>query len=193
MLATAYLVVSMIVGIASACVSTGITLNSLNIADRNSQLKGAISSLISSINKEISAGRLNVTKLLSFLQSKNTNALMTYLSNNPVITRNLKAIQDDSDLIASLQGELSALEAELASLTNELNALGYAQNQQGTSRERELYAKKKKELEGTKSKYDSLYEKAKKVQISTTEPMNLNTSDIDARSQNINGGINNNV
>jgi superfamily II DNA helicase RecQ len=188
----AYLTVSLIVSLAMAAMTTGLNINSLSIAAKNQDLRHLINSIISAVNNQINKGRLSFNKILSLLQSKNQNALMNYLMNNPVISRNLEGIQHDSDLIASLQAEQQALEAEISSLMNELNSLGYSQSQSGTGKESKAAEEKRKALEAAQAKYDELVNKAENVRISTTNPVTTYTSDIDARSQNINGGLNNN-
>lgn len=186
-----YLTVSLIVSLAMAALTTGLNINTLSIASKNQGLRQTINSIISAVNSQINKGRLNLNKILSLLQSKNQTALMNYLMNNPVIARNLEGVKQDSDLIASLQAEQQALEQEIASLMNELNALGYSQSQLGTGKESKAAKEKEEALKAAQEKYNDLIKRAGQVSVSTTNPVTTYTGDIDARSQNINGGLNN--
>lgn len=172
--------------------SAGISINQLSIANKNQQLRDTISRLMTVFRRQISEGRLSLNKVIALLQTKNQNALMNYLMNNPVISRNLQGIQNDSEIIASIQAEQNALESDLANIQAEINYLGYSQTQGGTEEEKKLLEDKKKQMTEVQNKYNKLVDRAKGIQISTTNPITVTTSDIDARSQNINGGLNNN-
>jgi len=145
------------------------------------------------VNKEVNAGRLNVNKVTALLQSKNQTALMNYLQNNPVISRNLQGLKQDSDFIAQVQAEQSAIESEINSLYGELQSLGYSQDLWGQGKEDERRKLIEGQLIKAKDKYKQLGVKAANYNVSTTNPVDAYTGDIDARSQNINGGMQNGI
>lgn len=187
------LAVSLVVSLVMSAVNAGLSIRSLAIASKNQALRSVISSLMNAVNKEINAGRLNVNKITALLQSKNQSALMNYLQNNPVISRNLQGLKQDSDFIAQVQAEQSAIESEINSLYNELQSLGYSQDLWGQGKEDQRRKLIEGQLTKAKDKYKQLGDKASKYSISTTNPVEAYTDDIDARSQNINGGMQNGI
>lgn len=183
--------VMLLISLVSLAISTGMSVNQIEAGNRNSDVRNAVGNLMSTINSEVSAKRVKLNKVLALLQSKNSYALMNYMYNNPNIARNLEAIQRDGDLLASIQAEQNAIEAEINSLTNELNSLGYNQGLSRSSSDQEYYkvGAVNERLKKSKARYDALNEKAANIKLSTTNPVHVHTSDIDARSQNINGGM----
>jgi len=185
----AYLAISLIVSIAMSALSAGISINQLNIASKNQSLKAVISDFISQVNSEINKGRTSINKIVSLLANRNQSALMTYLYNNPVISKSLSALQDDTDLVALIQSKQSSLESELQSLYSELQTLGYSQTTKGTKQEDARRKEIESKIGEVEKKYSDLSDQAKNINLSTTTPVKPYTSDLDARSQNIIGGM----
>lgn len=187
-----YMTISIIVSVGLALMSTNQYIKQNRIAQFNDELKGVIREFTNEINQEIAKGRLSLNKLLSLWNARNITALSSYVLNNPVISKTASEIQKDSETIAAIQSQQQALENEITTLQSELGQLGYAQSLKGTETEEKSYKQVKKQLEAKAKEYNDLASNAENTDTGTVRTFKPITSDIDARSQNINGGLNNN-
>lgn len=173
-----------------AALSTGLSVNQIVKDVRNGNAKSFIQTLYSDINSELKAGRLTLNKLLSILSTKSNAALMNYVSNNPVISKRLEELNADTALLAAFQAEQNTLESEIANLQSQLAGLGYAGSQKAIGEEWNKATEIKQSLESAKEKYEDLVNRVKGTNFSTTRTNTPITQDLDARTQNIKGGLN---
>lgn len=186
---TGVFIAAAIVGIIATVTGQAMSIYQLGVQHLSSNVRKLVTDIAGQINRELKAGRLNVNKLISVIQSKNANALMTYLYNNPVISKRLDEVQSNSDLVASLQAEQNSLETEIANLQNELNSLGYQTSISGSIHDDKRARQIRDELKQKGKEYENFAERIKSTDLSTVRKSNTYTSDIDARSQNITGGL----
>lgn len=187
-----YMTISIIVSVGLALMSTNQYIKQNRIAQFNDDLKGVIRKFTNEINQEIAKGRLSLNKMMSLWNARNITALSSYVLNNPVISKTASEIQKDSETIAAIQSQQQALENEITTLQSELGQLGYAQSLKGTENEEKSYKQVKKQLEAKAKEYNDLANTAENTDTGTVRTFKPITSDIDARSQNINGGLKNN-
>lgn len=180
--------------IVMAVVNLLLTGRNVWITSSNQYLKNQIHDLVNIVNRELKAKKLSIDKLMAIASTKNANAMMTYLQTNPVISKGISSIKADSEMLASLQAERNSLENQLNDAYNQLNSLGYSQSLLGTFDEDERRKKLKGQIKQLKSDYDKFEDKVKSstAQLGTTQPMSTYTADLDAKNQNVNGGLNNN-
>lgn len=167
----------------------------MHIDTQNDWERDNIEQFKAEILKEIKSKRLDVDKLLTKLQSKNQQALMSYLQTNPIIARTVEKINAATDQIAELQTEKANLEQTINEIQNQLNQVGYARSWHGVSDDDKRRKQLKKELKDASEQYNVIEAKAKTIDASPTDAQlgKAYTADIDARTQNINGGMINNV
>lgn len=182
--------VAVLVTIASVLMNAGVSLSSLYTQLKNQDLKSDIQKLVSNVTSQLKSGRLKVGKLLSLLQNKNTAALQQYLYSNPLISKSFEDINKDADVISGLQAESQNLENLIAQYTNELSSLGYSSSMHGLAGERERYDDVKSKLDKTVKQHKDLEERIANTEISPYGDFTVNTSHLDAVSQNIKGGSN---
>lgn len=183
------MIIAAIVGIVATVLGTGANIYQLGVQHMSSKVRGIVSNLASEVGKALSSGRLKVNKLLSLLQSKNTNALMTYLDNNPIISKRLDELQANSDLVAELQAKQTSIEGDIAQLYNELNSLGYTNSISGANRDEKKAKDLKNQIDAKQQEYNALGDHIKATNVSTVQKATTYTGDLDARSQNIKGGL----
>lgn len=182
--------IASIISIAVALASAGITSYQSILSGLNQNLRNTIQKLVTVVNQELSAGRLKSTKLLTLLQGRNQHALMTYLYNNPIISKSIEQLNNESIQITGYQNELQAIEAEIQGYLSQLSSLGYSQTHGGTKAEKEAATNLKNKLDAAQDKYDEVLNKMNSSGLgSSTVSVKPKTADIDAATQNVKGGL----
>lgn len=183
-------IIASIVSIVVALGSAGVTVYNTALQALNQGVRNKIQSLMTTINSELSAGRLKLAKLVSLLNGKNQHALMTYLYSNPIVTKSVSDLNKDAALINKYQNELQAIESEIESYKAEMGGLGYSQSHSGVTKENKKSDELNRKIKDAQSRYNSTLSEMEKANIgSSTVNVKPYTADIDATTQNIKGGL----
>lgn len=182
--------VAAIVSIAVALASAGVTSHQVALSSMNQKVRNVIQDLTTKINSELSAGRLKSSKLLALLNGKNQHALMTYLYNNPVISKNVQDLNQDAAQLQKYQAELQAIEAEIQTYTNQLQSLGYSQSHSGVKKEKGNAREINTKISQAQNRYNNTVKEMESMNLdSTTTSTKPYVGDIDAATQNVKGGL----
>lgn len=182
--------VAAIVSICVSLASAGVTTHQVTLSSLNQETRNTIQNLTSKINAEIASGRLKSSKLLTLLNGKNQHALMTYLYNNPVISKNVEDLNKDAAQLQKYQAELQAIETEVQTYTNQLQSLGYSQSHGGVTKEKKKASEIQGQLNDAQSRYNSKVKEMEGMNLdSSTVSTKPYVSDIDAATQNVKGGL----
>lgn len=115
---------------------------------------------------------------------------MTYLYNNPVISKNVEDLNNDAAQLQKYQAELQAIETEIQTYTNQLQSLGYSQSHSGVTKEGKKYDEVKKQVEDAQERYNNKVKEMEGSDLgSTTVTTKPYVGDIDAATQNVKGGL----
>lgn len=183
---------TLLLSICTFIATSTLSIMQVSNAVHNEDIKSAVRKLSSKIRTMINNDRNSLNKVLSLASANNQTALMQYLQQNPVLSKTIDELKSDTELIASIQAEQSTLENELAQAQADLASLGYNTDLIHQTRETPEFLSKSQEYQNLADKYHNLSAKVEKTNFSTARKIVPYTADIDARSQNINGGINNN-
>lgn len=182
-----------VAAIVSICVSlatAGVTTHQITLSSLNQNVRNIIQDLTSKINSELSAGRLKSSKLLALLNGKNQHALMTYLYNNPVISKNVQDLNQDAAQLQKYQAELQAIETEIQTYTNQLQSLGYSQSHSGVKKEKGKVREINDKIIQAQNRYNDKVKEMEGMNLdSTTTSTKPYVGDIDAATQNVKGGL----
>lgn len=182
--------VAAIVSICVALASAGVTTHQVTLSSLNQNVRNIIQDLTSKINSELSAGRLKSSKLLALLNGKNQHALMTYLYNNPVISKNVQDLNNDAAQLQKYQAELQAIETEIQTYTNQLQSLGYSQSHSGVKKEKGKAREINDQIAQAQNRYNNKVKEMESMNLdSTTTSTKPYVGDIDAATQNVKGGL----
>lgn len=183
------MIVATVVSIVATVISSLTGAYQIGIQHYSSKVRQTVKDLMRVMNSELRSGRLSVNRILALLQNRNQNALISYLTNNPIISKKLSEINKDSELIASLQAEQAALEQDITNLQNELNQMGYGTTLTASYQDEQRIKEINDEIGRKAKEYEKLSEKYNTGNFSTVKTAAINTGDLDARSQNITGGL----
>lgn len=182
--------IALIISIAASLVAMGSTTWSTVLSRLNSDLRSKIQNLATALSSQLSNGRVKVAKLTALLSSQNQQALTTYLYNNPVISKSLSSLTNDSALINQYSAQLSKIESDISSYQNQLASLGYAQSHKGTRQESSTFSNIKSKLNDAQTEYNNIVATMESSNLgSSTRSTTPYTADITAASQNVKGGI----
>lgn len=182
--------VAAIVSICVALASAGVTVHQVSLSALNQNVRNLIQDLTSKINSEIATGRLKSSRLISLLNGKNQHALMTYLYNNPVISKSVIDLNKDAAQLQKYQAELQAIETEIQSYTNQLQSLGYSQSHSGVKKEKGKAAELKQQIDKAQDRYNNTVKEMEGMNLgSSTVQTKPYVGDIDAATQNVKGGL----
>lgn len=178
--------------LASILVTTMYSIDNTRVAANNDEVRAWIRKFVSKMNKEISASRLDANRIIALLKARNANALVTYLQTNPVIGADIRGLMAQSQLIEQIMAEQSSIESDIATLESQLSQHGYGSRTMG-SEETKVVKREQKDLQDAKNKYDELGKRAQeevdKIPQYANTVQKVYTADLDATSQNINGGL----
>lgn len=182
--------VASIVSIAVALASAGVTVHQVSLSALNQNVRNTIQDLTSKINSEIAKGRLKSSRLLTLLSGKNQHALMTYIYNNPVISKSVNDLNKDAAQLQKYQAELQAIETEIQSYSSQLQSLGYSQSHSGVKKEKGKVEELKQQMNKAQDRYNNTVKEMEGMNLgSSTVSTKPYVGDIDAATQNVKGGL----
>lgn len=183
--------IASIIAIAGFALSAGLSINSSIREFKNTELRDDIRKAATAVAEALKSGRLDASRLLAALQSNNSIAMQQMLMSNPLVSKTMEEINADAKKLSDLQSELNNVENRIADLQAQLSTLGYATNSLKQGSERDQANAIAQNIKGAVAEHGQIVDKIKNTKITPYRDFKVDTSHLDAISQNVQGGTTN--
>lgn len=180
-------VVSLIVSIVTGAVATNDAIK----AGYFGQLRNQASDLIKTLQREFNSKSTSISKALGYLQQGQSNSLINYLSQNPLISNSISELTKAAQALSDKQAYVESLTNRYNSIQQRIANIGYGNTWTEANKSRRELDQLQREEETLRSDLKKAEDDLKNTAVpDSTREISPHTADlVSAVNQNVNGGL----